>query len=465
MEDEFLNSDLIDRFEEMLEANERYYFDGEELNEIISYYLDVGDLPFAYKAIEYALQLHPDSVEMRVKVLEYMLEVEMLKEAAELIEELKPVAENDIDFLVAQARYWSLKGMHLRAVGFYKQALEFGLENDYIHHCLGGEYYALNEIGQALYHYKEALEIDPEDELAFYACISCFDEIHRHKDCVDFLNQYIDHRPYSESAWFQMGLQQLSLKNTEKALEAFDYAVCINPESINSLMQVALCHEKLDQYDKAVETYLEALELDDSPAYTLMKIAACYIATNEVTKALGYYHKAIHEDPQLDKAWSETSELYESLGNTDEAIHYLLRAIELDSMQVGYYKRLAFLYVESGKFEEAELCFEKIVKLEPNHFLNWLGYTELLIILGEYKRAIIVAERGLKRFERAELYYQISCCEYLQNQNKKGLASFLRAKKLNPKILEEMYSKYPVLKLKSGYKAPTDLTAKDDSVS
>ena len=449
MDDDLLNNDLIDRFEQMLEDNERYYFDGEELNDIISYYLDIGDLPFAYKAIEYALQLHPDSVDMRVKVLEYMIEVDMLNEAADLIHELKDVAENDLDFIVAQARFWSVKGMHSRAIGFYTRALDYEMEDDYIHHCLGGEYLALNEIGKALYHYKQALEIDLDDEIAFYACVQCFDEIHRHKECIDFLNQYIDHRPYAEFAWFQLGLQYLSLKDFNKALEAFDYAVCINPKSINSLMQVAFCYEELNEYDKAVETYTEALEFDDSPAYTLMKIAHCYVAKEESSKALAFYHRAIHEDPQLDKAWSEISDLYETLGNLDEAIHYLNRAIELDSMQVSYHKRLAYLFINSGKYEEAEKCFEKIIKIEPNYFLNWLGYTELLIILGEYHKAIAYAEKGLKRFERAELYYQISCCEYLLNHNKKGLATFLRAKKLNPKIMEEMYSKYPILKLKT----------------
>lgn len=444
-----LNNDLIDRFELMLEENEHFYFDGEELNEIINYYLDVGDLPFAHKAIEYALQLHPDSIDMRVKVLEYLIEVEMLQEAAELIEELKVVAENNLDFVVAQARYWSLKGQHSRAIKFYKIALEFDIENDYIHHCIGAEYFDNQEIGKALYHYKQALEIDLDDDMAFFACIQCFDEIHRHKDCIDFLLQYIDLRPYSDDAWFQLGLEYQHIKEVEKALEAFDYAVCINPKSINSLMQVAWCHEQLDEYDRAIEIYIEALEYDDSPAYTLMKIAHCYLEKNENSKALAYFHKAIHEDPQMDKAWSEISNTYESMGNIEEAIHYLLRAIELDAMQVGYQKRLAFLYIQSGKYEEAEKCFEKILKLEPAHFTNWLGHTELLIILGEYSKAIEVAEKGLRRFERAELYYQISCCEYLLNNNNKGFTNLLRAKKLNSKILDEMLAKYPILRIKN----------------
>lgn len=449
MEEEFFGNDLIDRFEQMLEENEHYYFDGEELNEIISYYLDVGDLPFAYKAIEYALQLHPESYEMKIKVLEYLLEVGMLKEASELIDELKEVAKSSLDFVIAQARFWSLKEQHKLAINFYEKALEYGVEEDYIHHCLGGECIAINEIGKALFHYKSALELELDDDLAFYACVQCFNEIHRHKECIDFLKQYIEVRPYADFAWFQLGLQYERQKDFENALEAFDYAVCINPKSINNLIKLAKCHEKMENHTKAIEVYEEALEIDDTPAYTMIEIANCYINKKESSKALAYYHKAIHSDPQLDRAWSLTSELYEKLGNTEEAIHYLKRAVELDAMNMAYWKRLTYLHVQAGMYEEAEQNYAKIIKLEPNHFLNWLGYTELLIILGEYKRAISIAEKGLKRFERAELYYQISCCEYLLNDNKRGLNSLIRAKKLNPKLMDEMFAKYPILKMKS----------------
>ncbi|MXV37991.1 tetratricopeptide repeat protein [Flavobacteriaceae bacterium Ap0902] len=449
MEEDWLNNELIDKFEEMLDENEYYYFDTDELNEIISYYLDVGDLPFAHTAIKYAMELHPESVDVKVKVLEYYLEINLLHEASEIIDELKDVANEMMDFIVAQARYWSLKTQHKRAIQFYEKALNFGVEEDYIHHCLGGEYLAIGYIGKALYHFKSALELDLDDDLAFYSCLQCFDDIHQHKEAVNFLNQYIDKRPYSEIAWFQLGLQYLHINNFSKALESFDYAVCINPKSISSLYQVAACYEKLEQFDKAIETYQEVIRFDDTSAYSHLKIARCYIKMGEPKKALNSLHIAIHEDPQLDIAWSETSEVYEKLESLEEAIHYLKRAIDLDVNNVGYLKRLAFLSIKLGYYEEAELTYEKIVDREPNHFLNWFGYTELLIILGEYQKAITVAQRGLKRFERAELYYQISCCEYLLNRNKKGSTTLHRARLLNPKLWDEMLLKYPILKIKN----------------
>lgn len=445
MQDDFFYNELVERFEEMLEEQANYFFDAEELVEIISYYLDVGDFPFSLKAIEYGMMLYPEDYNFKLKLLDYSIEIESLKQASILIEELKPLAEEDFDFILVQARFWSLKNQHRLAIKFYKKALHFDTELDYIHHCLATEYNQINEVGQAIYHFKCALEIDLDDELTFHLCVDCFDDIHRHKDCIDFILQFIELRPYAEYAWVQLGLQNLNLKNYQKALEAFDYAIAINPKSISSLMQLAYCYEKLEDYSSAIETYQEALVGDDSAAFTYIKIGKCYLKLNQKYKALKAFHQSIHEDPQMDKAWSETANLYETLGNYDEALHYLRRALELDSSNTSYWKRLSFLNIQAGLYEEAEANYHKIISLEPGNFLNWVGFSELLIILGEYQKSIEIAERGLKTFYRAELLYQMSCCYFFLNQKEKAIKCLEKAKKLNNNLLDEMLLKYPII--------------------
>ena len=61
MDEDFFNNDIIERFEQMLESKERLYFETDEFYEIIVYYLDVCDYPYAKKAILYALEIHPYS--------------------------------------------------------------------------------------------------------------------------------------------------------------------------------------------------------------------------------------------------------------------------------------------------------------------------------------------------------------------------------------------------------------------
>ncbi|MFV0305053.1 MAG: tetratricopeptide repeat protein, partial [Moheibacter sp.] len=312
MEEEFLNNELIERFEKMLEEKQSYYFDTEEFYEIISYYLDVGDLPFAKKAIEYAEELYPSSMEIQIKRLEYLLSIEKLKPAAQLITELKEIADSDMDYIICVARFWSLKGVSKKALTYYKKALEFGDDLEYIYNCMGNEYLNLKDIESALYHFQRALELNLDDDFSFFSCVQCFEDLRLPRECIDFLLQYIELRPYSELAWSQLGQQYMALKIYEEAHRAFDYATLINPKSILAYTQKAACLEKLEDFEEAIKIYEETLELDDSAAYTYLQIGRCYIKLGKPFKALKAFHQSLHEDPQLDQSWVATSDLYES---------------------------------------------------------------------------------------------------------------------------------------------------------
>ncbi len=445
MEDGFLNNDLIERFEQMLDNRENFYFDTEEFYEIIAYYLDVGDLPYAKKALDYALEMYPLSTEMQIKKLEYLLAMNRLKASSELINELKEVGANDVDYLICVARFWSLKENPKKAIQFYEKALELGDDREYIYNCMGNEYLNLNEISQALYCFKKALELDLDDDFAFFSVVQCFEDLHLNKECVEFLLQYIDLRPYSEIAWSQLGQQYMLMKDYEEAHRAFDYATLINPKSIMAYTQKAACLEKLEDYEEAIKVYEETLELDDSAAYTYLKIGSCYVKLGKPFKALKSFHQSLHEDPQLDQAWVATSDLYESIGNFDEGLYYLNRAIDLDGFNIDYWKRRAYLHIQLVRFEESTLDYYRLVELEPNNFYNWLGLTETLITIGDYHKAIEAVYRGLKHFNRAELYYQLSNCFYLLGEEENGEAAFKKASEMNGSLQVEMFKKYPIL--------------------
>jgi len=296
-----------------------------------------------------------------------------------------------------------------------------------------------------LYCFRKALELDLDDDFAFFSCVQCFEDLHQNKECIEFLLQYIDLRPYSEIAWGQLGQQYMLMKDYEEAHRAFDYATLINPKSIMAYTQKAACLEKLEDYESAIKVYEETLELDDSAAYTYLKIGSCYVKLGKPFKALKAFHQSLHEDPQLDQAWVATSDLYDSIGNYEEALYYLNRALELEPAGIDYWKRRAYLHIQLVRFEESTLDYYRLVELEPNNFYNWLGLSETLITIGDYQKAVEAVFRGLKHFNRAELYYQLSNCYYLLGEEALGNSAFKKASEMNASLQGEMFQKYPIL--------------------
>ncbi|WP_419869313.1 tetratricopeptide repeat protein [Chryseobacterium sp. CT-SW4] len=444
--EEYFGNELVKKFEEMMENNDEFYFDTEELEDIIVYYLELGDFNYADIAVTYGLKLHPNSLDIKIKKLEVLLEWEEYTAAKELIDELKASSMENTDFLVCYAKYYSNLGNPRKSIEICKKALELKEEENFLHNFIADEYINLGDPFNALKHYRKALKEDPTDEYALENCMVCFSELNKSDEAIAFLNEYLDEFSYSETAWYEYGQFYFNRKNYEEAIKGFDYLLAINSNSVGVYANKAACYEALGQYAKAIEVYEEMLELEYTKAFTFYKIGLCYKALKQPIVALNAFQKSLREDPQFYLAMMEQSYLYEEMGGMVEALHFAKEATQLNDNNLDYQKRLAFLFIDSGKFEESLSCLKKLVEAEPSRFYNWYAYSEVLMLLGEYEEAITLLNLAIKKHNRAELYYQLSNCYFNLKQQEKGIESLKVALELDSSIIQDMQKKYPFLK-------------------
>lgn len=429
-----------------MENNDEFYFDTEELEDIIVYYLELGDFNYADTAVNYGLRLHPNSLGIKIKKLEVLLEWEEYNMAKELIDELKGSSMENTDFLVCYAKYYSNLGNPRKSIEICKKALELREEENFLHNFIADEYVNLGDPFNALKHYKKALQEDPTDDYALENCMVCFNDLNRSEEAIAFLNEYLDEFAYSETAWLEYGQFYFNKKNYEEAIKGYDYLLAINSNSVGVYANKAACYEALGKYQNAIDVYKEMLELEYTQAFTYYKIGLCHKALKQPILALNAFQKSLREDPQFYLAMMEQSYLYEEMGGMSEALHFAKEATQLNETNLDYQKRLAFLFIDSGKFEESLSCLDKLVEAEPSRFYNWYAYSEVLMLLGEYGEAVEVLIKALKRHDRAELYYQLSNCYFNLKKQEKGVESLQKALSLDPSLAPDMQKKYPFIK-------------------
>jgi len=451
--EEFFENELARKFEEMLENNEELYFDTDELEEIIIYYLELGDISFAEQAVQFAQKLHPNSLEIKTKKLEVLLELENYTEAKKIITELRESSMEDTDFLVCCAKYYSNLGNSKKAIEYCLKALELREEENFLHNFIADEYVNLEDPFSALLHYKEALKFDPNDDYSLENVMACYVKLKKSKEAIEFLNSYLDHFPFSEAAWFEYGQFYFNRKNFAEAIKGFDYILAINSGAVGIYSNKAACYEAMKQWQNAIDVYSEMLELEYTKAFTFYKIGLCYKELKQPFNAMACFQKSLREDPQFYLSMMEQSYLYEEMGGMKEALHFAKEATLLNENNLDYQKRLAFLYIDSGNFEESEECLKKLVDAEPNRFYNWYAYTEVLMLLGEYEDAVTVLHKALKKHKRAELYYQLSNCYYHLKEKKLAEEILNFAIEADASLRKDMELKYPYLKEHSSGKS------------
>ena len=79
----------IHKFESMLKTDDVYFFDAEDFEDIIHHYLNLGRVNLAKKAIQIALQQHPNAFEIKLLHVEVLVFEDYFEEAESILDLLQ----------------------------------------------------------------------------------------------------------------------------------------------------------------------------------------------------------------------------------------------------------------------------------------------------------------------------------------------------------------------------------------
>jgi tetratricopeptide (TPR) repeat protein len=326
------------KFESMLKTNNIYFFDLVEFEEIIIHYLDTGKSSLAKKAIKLGLEQHPESVDLKLLMVElYLIENEIDK-ASKLLKRIELVTPDNDEVFIQKATINSKRGFHEEAIVNLKKALTFTTDKIDVWSLMGMEYLYLEDFKNARLSFANCIEADYEDYSALYNIVYCFDMQKQHDEAVKYLLSYIDINPYCEVAWHQLGRQYFVLENYKEALRAFDYAVLIDESFLGGYLEKAKTLEQLGNFQDAIDNYLITTELDDPTAFVYLRVGECYEKLKKLDTAISYYQKSVHEDPLLEKGWILLTNIYFDQKKYQKAAYHVSKAIKIDEDNALYWR-------------------------------------------------------------------------------------------------------------------------------
>ncbi|WP_396196915.1 tetratricopeptide repeat protein [Flavobacterium sp.] len=437
------NSQSLSKFESMLKTNKVFFFDSEEFEDIILHYMDTGRLNLAKKALKLGLEQHPKSTGLKLVHVEMLVYEDKLDSAEKLLNELYAIEPTNEEIYIQKANIYSKKDDHLKAIEFLKIALQYTDDYADVYSMIGMEYLFMDNLEQAKENFIKCLEEDTEDYSALYNVVYCFDFLDQNEEAIVYLNSFINHNPYSEVAWHQLGRQYYALKNYEKAVWAFEYATVIDDGFLGAYMEKAKSYEKLKKFREAIDCYTTAIELDDPSSFVLLRMAKCYERLDNTELALNYYLKTVHEDPLLDKGWIAITDFYIRQKDFQKALYYVNKAIGIDGENPMYWKRFAAVNSALHLFEEAEYGYRKSFECGDVNLDTFTLWTDVLQFLGEFETAIEILLEATNLFpEEYEIEYRLAGLYYLINESIKGnfhLHNGMRLNFTNRTVLKDYF--------------------------
>ncbi len=124
------------------------------------------------------------------------------------------------------------------------------------------------------------------------------------------------------------GLAKQNLNKPEKAIEAFERAIEIDPKRADGYLGRANSLNTMGQYARSIEDYNRALELDPKLANAYVNRGIAHAQLGEREKAIADYEKALALDPKIDDAPGFIKRLFDNVPNTDKGIRRHLEALK-----------------------------------------------------------------------------------------------------------------------------------------
>lgn len=396
-EDDLRPEELAERFDRMMESGTEEYFDTDEFESLIDYYLSMFNNDKASMVLDKAIGMHPGSNSLKIRSARNLASEGNYLKALKVLEAVEHSEPQNPDLLMTRASVYSMMMDFSKAIKEYKKALVVVDEDEVeaVYTSIAFEYENMGAYDQALEYLRKALEISTWPEQIIYEIGMCYEMAGKMDDAVAFFTHYLEDHPASMAAWFNLAMAYHQLELYEKAVDAFEYVIAIDDTYLPAYQSMGQSYMALGLYYRALEVFEESAAIEAPEPLIIYYIGECYEKLGQLDLAEKQYRTAIEIDPALPEAWAGLAVVAEEKGELKNATKYIEQAVSFDSNNTDFLLIQAEMYIRGGMFEKAKATYQRIEEIDPNDPDLWLDYGVFYLKTGELVNAVQVLKTGL----------------------------------------------------------------------
>jgi tetratricopeptide (TPR) repeat protein len=240
------------------------------------------------------------------------------------------------------------------------------------------EYEKPENIDSAIAEFNQALKIDPNYAPA-YAGLGegywiGYQQLNRGKDWLANASANCEKALVLSTQLAEgytcLGNASVGTGKYEKAVEQFQRALELNPDSDYALVQLAGAYQKLGNPQAAEAAYRKAISLRPNYWGVYSGLGAFYAGQARYSEAAEMFSKVIQLASDNYGGYSNLGGVYLLQGRYEDAISQLKRSIDLRPNPIAY-SNLGTAYFALRRFPEAAETFQQGAKLDDRNWINW----------------------------------------------------------------------------------------------
>ena len=168
--------------------------------------------------------------------------------------------------------------------------------------------------------------------------------------------------PNSQSAADYLAMSYLQLGRSDKAQEAYEIGIRLDPTSDAFHVKLAKLHFAEGRYAEARDAYRNAVRLNPS-ASNQFSLGQAYLQLEDFIQAENAFNQVQRLEPGEAAGYYGLGQTYARLERFDAALLQFEAAIERDDTFYSAYAELGYTYADMGRMEDAEAL---VVELEED---------------------------------------------------------------------------------------------------
>jgi len=186
--------------------------------------------------------------------------------------------------------------------------------------------------------YKRLAEINAQDATVYYGqIVKMYDEAKQNEKAIEAAQKIVEINPQSELAIYNLGIMYFKIERYEEAIAQFRRCLEISPNYTLAWFNLGFSYYNLKRYPESIEAYKKFVEISPDDPSGWLNIGIGYMMLKQFENSLQPMEKAVELNPNNAAAQFNLAVVYLNLGD-----NYSARAIyrKLQTLDAGLAERL-----------------------------------------------------------------------------------------------------------------------------